>query len=748
MLRRIGHYRITQKLGEGGMGEVFAAHDERLDRPVAIKMIRRGVPDASARERLWREARSAASVNHPNICQLYEVGEEEGELFIAMELLEGDSLAARLAKSPLSFSDAAQTTLGILAGLDPLHRRGLLHRDLKPANVFLTPHGVKLLDFGLALAVRETAEQETRLTIPGMVVGTPHYVAPEQLSGRPADPRSDLFAVGAILFEMLTGKQAFTGNSPMDVFHAVMHDEPPVLGGSAGVASLDRIIHHALAKDPEHRYPSAEAMANDLRAALLLGDTSSQMVPARPIRRLIVLPFRILRSDPETDFLAFSLPDAISSSLAGLDSLVVRSTLAAPRFQGETPDLGEIATKTDVDIVITGTLLRAGDHVRVNTQVVEVRGGALIWSQTSQVALGELFQLQDALTHRIVESLAVPLSVRDRRTLEQDVPANAQAYEYYLRANQLGHQSAQWLVVRDLYLRCLEHDPGYAPAWARLGRIYRVLGIFTGEDVPGNLQRAEHAFRRALEINPDLSLAHNLYTNLEVELGHAKEAVLRLLGRARARAGDAELFAGLVQACRYCGLLEASVAAHGLARRLDPNIRTSVNHAHLMLGDYPRSIETNVEDPPVVNALALDLMGRKDEAIDLLAGLEQKPMPGLVGMWIKALRSLLQDRGVEFRGLMDSLLESWHLRDPCALFYVARMLARAGDTSRALAKLRDVVGAGFWCFSFMARDPWLDRLRGHEDFRAILRLAEAGEREARTAFIAAGGEQILHLSRN
>jgi FlgO protein len=278
------------------------------------------------------------------------------------------------------------------------------------------------------------------------------------------------------------------------------------------------------------------------------------------------------------------------------------------------PDLRALAEQVDVDIVLTGTLMRAGDQLRVNAQLVEAPGGAVLWSLTSQVPLGDVFQLQDALAQRIVGSLALPLSARDQRLLKHDVPATAKAYEFYLRANKLGYDPKQWAVTRDLYLQCLEEDPSYAPAWARLGRIYRVLGMYTERNSQELYRQAESAFKRALELNPQLPLAHNLYTYLEVELGGAREAMLRLLERAQGRAGDPELFAGLVQACRYCGLLEDSVAAHNEARRLDPEIRTSVAHSYLMLGDFTRAIETNVEDPPTLNALALQLSGGPREA--------------------------------------------------------------------------------------------------------------------------------------
>jgi len=331
-------YRIVRKLGEGGMGEVYAAHDERLDRPVAIKRLRPDRSDGQERERLWREARAAASVNHPNICQLYEIDSEGDELFLAMELLDGEPLSARLTRGALPVGEAGQIGLSVLGALAALHLKGIVHRDLKPSNIFLAQHGVKLLDFGLARPL--TAGKD--LTIPGMVMGTPRYMAPEQIEGGVVDARSDLFVLGAVLYEMVAARPAFNGNSVFAVARAITSEEPAALGGSASVVALDRVIHRALRKRPDDRYQTAAAFAQELRAALLAMDSAS-ISPVRPITRLVVMPFRVLRPDPSIDFLAFSLADAVSSALSGLGSVVVRSTAAASRFATDTPDLAGLA---------------------------------------------------------------------------------------------------------------------------------------------------------------------------------------------------------------------------------------------------------------------------------------------------------------------------------------------------------------------------------------------------------------------
>src|SRR5207249_6053659 len=267
--------------------------------------------------------------------------------------------------------------LGVLAALSALHARTIVHRDLKPSNVFLTPHGVKLLDFGLARPQPERSLSSTGgLTRTGIVIGTPRYMAPEQMTGEAVDARTDLFALGAIMFEMLAGRPAFGGRTVVDILHATLYEQPPALTGSPAVAALDRVIRRALAKRPAERPASADVMAEELRAILGVdGDQTPAL--ARALTRLVVLPFRVLRPDPETDFLAFSLPDAIATSLSGIGSLVVRSSATAARFAGEAPDLKALAATADVDRVVMGTLLRSGDQLRAATQLVEAPGRTL-----------------------------------------------------------------------------------------------------------------------------------------------------------------------------------------------------------------------------------------------------------------------------------------------------------------------------------------------------------------------------------
>jgi TolB-like protein len=462
--------------------------------------------------------------------------------------------------------------------------------------------------------------------------------------------------------------------------------------------------------------------------------------PAK-MTRLIVLPFTMLRPDAETEFLAFSLPDALTATLAGLESLVVRSSSAAARFVGAAADPKHVAREADVDVVVTGMLLRAGGDVRVTTQLADASTGTLLWSNIAQAPLGDLFRVQDELTQRIVDSLALPLTARERHGLKRDVPANAAAYEYFLRGNQLSHDSRQWSVARDLYVRCVEEDPQFAPGWARLGRMHHVMGKYLETGTRESLEQADAAFRRALELNPGLPLAHKMLAQLDVDLGRVHDAMTRLIGRGPS--ADPEVLAGLVTACRCCGLLDASDAAHGRALALDPKIRTSVGHTWFLQGDYKRVAALGVSGYPYIVPMSMAEVGRRDEAIAVIREVEPKAPPRIRD-FVTAARTLLEGDAKESLAAIGRVTRS-EFRDPEGLFYLARHLAHLDQHDAALALLERIIGGGFFCLPALERDPWLDPLRQNPAFLTLLRRAEGLHRAAAEAFAGLHGPQVLGL---
>ncbi|MGD0778741.1 MAG: winged helix-turn-helix domain-containing protein [Candidatus Solibacter sp.] len=481
------------------------------------------------------------------------------------------------------------------------------------------------------------------------------------------------------------------------------------------------------------------------RGAAAASSTRTEEAAAERVMRFIALPFRLVHGDERIDFLGRSLPEAISASLAGLRSMTVRSSLLAARFAEGEPDPRRIAQEADVDLLLAGTIVCDGDQLRVSAELVQAPTGTLLASYICQTSRDSIFEVQESLVHRIVEALMLRLTERERRTLNHDVPGSARAYEFYLRANHLQRERTvdNIVMARDLYRECVEEDPNYAAAWARLGRCYRFLEKF-GEEGPESLELAQWAFHRAFALNPDLSIAHNLYTQIEADLGNAQAAMVRLLAHAETHPNDPELFAGLVQSCRFCGLLEESVTAHRRARRLDSKAVTSVAHTFFLKGDYEQALESyDAAAGYYLDAAILAVTGREAEAAGLLG---RRHWSGVRAGWMRALiaslaASLEGDRAKSLDLVRGALAQP--ARDPEVKFYLARHLARDGAHAEALETIRDLVMEGFACSAALQRDAWLRPLSRQPGFQDVLDAVLGREAEARAAFLAANGDRVL-----
>lgn len=730
----LAHYEIQRRIGAGGMGMVYAAVDKRLERPVAIKVMHEGLEDAGLRERLWREARAAAATQHPGVCQVYEVGEHEGRLFIVMELLQGQTLEDRLQYGRMEPDEAVRIGLALLDTLAALHRRQLLHRDIKPSNVFLLDDGrTKLMDFGLVRPSPRVGDGDpdaTALTRPGIGVGTPGYMSPEQALGEELDERSDLFAVGVVVYEAIHGKRPFRGGNAIEIMNAVLKERPAPLRGSPFVEALSRIVLRAMARNREDRYPDAESMARDLRA-LRTGSTASQAVPTpTAVTRLAVLPFRMLRPDPERDFLGPSLADAITLSLTGIESLVVRSTLASARFAREEADLERLGGELDVDVVLSGTLLVAGERCRATAQLVETPSGRIRWTEVVDVSSRDIFELQDTLSHRIVESLQLPLTERERGGLSHDVPASPSGYELFLRANELAKPDVDPPVARDLYVRALEVDPHFAPAWARLANCYRLLGKYFPQARDQNYARAEEALARAFELRADFPAAALVRAHIDLDRGRPEEALAYLLDLVERNANDVSGYTGLVTALRYVGMLDESLRAHERVKQLDPNARTSVSYTYVLLDDLERAVAESPE-PDMLLAFSWVRKGDRARGIEAMERVNRGSAKSGRRAGIEHMLGAL--RGEE-HALAELITFFREFPDPEGRTHGALFLATIEHDDLALETLHEALEGGYFPLG-AASYPALARYEGNPRFEKLLqyarnRVAKAKERFA------------------
>ncbi len=555
----ISHYKILSKLGEGGMGVVYKAEDLRLKRTVALKFLHPELTrDDEVKARFIHEAQAAASLNHPHICTIYEIDEHEGQSFIAMEFIEGEGLNDRIQRGPFSIDDCLSFTNQIGEGLHEAHEKGIVHRDIKPGNIMMTSKGqAKILDFGLA-----RLGAQTKITKADTTLGTAAYMSPEQASGKEVDRRTDIWSLGVVLYEMVTGARPFTGEYEPAVVYSILHDNPePVTSRRSNVPmELERIVGKALSKNPSERYPHVEDMLVDLRALrsatqnrvapqprkatakgkrnkILMAGAAAGIVavialaiaflprwfgsprtPQQPLvpdnrKLIVVLPFENLGA-PEDEYFANGTTDAITARLASVSGLGVISRQSAMQYKKTTKTIRQIGSELGVDYILEGTVQRErpGDptsRVRVIPQLIRVADDTHVWAQTYDENMTEVFRVQSDIAEKVATQLDVALLEPERRAIEKRPTENLAAYEAYLQGwdyyYTFGGVADAELSVQ-LFENAVALDPQFAEAWAGLATAYHEL--YWSYDRPGAHTHETEAAKRAQELAPDLPETH------------------------------------------------------------------------------------------------------------------------------------------------------------------------------------------------------------------------------------------------
>ncbi len=628
--QRLGPYEIVSPLGAGGMGEVWRGRDTRLGREVAVKVLPQDLArDPDRLRRFEQEARAASALNHPNILVLFDVGTEAGTPYLITELLEGESLRRILeAQQGVPLRKALDWAAQIARGLAAAHERGIVHRDLKPANVLVTRDGrVKILDFGLAKlqqpgALSEDEETRTRqaATEPGIALGTMGYMAPEQVRGQAADHRGDLFALGCILYELLTGKRAFQRESRADTMSAILRDDPPELGSDASgrqvPPSVERLMRHCLEKNPEARFQSASDLAFDLDAIALESATVSrpaEWAPAAPPaanRRLLVaavvalavlgailssvlllrtqtpaptvgasiavLPFVDLSPDRDQEYFADGLAEELLGVLAKVPQLRVVGRTSSFAFKGRNEDLRTIGQKLDVATVLEGSVRKSGDRLRITAQLVNIADGFHLWSETYDRTLTDVFAVQDEIAGAVVEALKVQLLPGERPASAQQRTANPEAYNQFLLGRYLASRGGvdDARLSLEAYEKAVTLDSTFAGAYAALALAQLNLAEETGAsaaELAEGQRRAQESADRALALDPDDALGYQVRGSMRRRLSWDWAGALTDFERALALdPGESGIHRNLGYVLGNLGRLPEGIAAAKKATELDP----------------------------------------------------------------------------------------------------------------------------------------------------------------------------------
>jgi len=748
----VGSYRIVAWIGAGGMGEVYRAHDTKLDRPVALKLLPPNVAaDADRLRRFHTEARAASSLNHPNILVIHDFGNLDARPFIVSEFVDGETVRRRLERGTLPVREAVGVAMQIASALAAAHARGIAHRDIKPDNVMVRTDGfVKVLDFGLAKLVAGSADEATTVrTQPGLAIGTPHYMSPEQAEGKDVDERSDIFSLGVMLYELTTGTRPFTGDSNLSVLSSILRDAPrPLTDVNPSLpAGLQRIVNRCLAKDRHRRYQAADDLRRDLEdleQSLRSGELSVAAVPERArvedskpaIDSLAVLPFANAAADPDAEYLSDGITESLINRLSQIPSLRVVPRSTAFRYKGRDVDPVKAGKQLKVQALLTGKVHQRGDLLSVQAELVDVRQNAQLWGDRFNRRGADLLSVEDEIAEQIVENLRLTLTGEERARLARRDTENTDAYHLYLKGRYYWSKRTPPDLKKsiDYFEAAIAKDAGYALAYTGLASAYVVMTVFD-IDAPTDLfTKAKAAVLHALEVDSNLAeaLAELCLVRgcLDRDWDGAEDACRRGTQRRPGYWLAHDHYAMMLAAH---GRFDEAIAEVRKGQALEPLsvvVHHHVSWVHLLARRYDVAIaecRTAIDmDPnfPMVHmwlGVALEQEGLYDEAIASLERAVALTRGASIAVGALGHALAVAGRTDEARRHLSELQQPTPGRY-IQHYGVALILAALGDTVEALRSLdlayRD---HSFWLAYWANGDPRLDTLRHDHRFKTLLR---------------------------
>jgi serine/threonine protein kinase/Flp pilus assembly protein TadD len=707
--KTLGHYRILEKIGEGGMGAVFQAEDLTLRRPVALKFLpSEQATDPAAHQQLLKEARAASRLNHPNIATVYEVGEASGTPFIAMELVQGESLKQILQRGPLQRTQLFEVARQVAEGLNEAHQAGVLHRDVKPGNIMLDSKGrVKILDFGLAMfAGKERTQGEaaetfiTRTATQWSTGGTVPYMSPEQLRGDPTDARSDIFSYGVMLYECLSGHRPFRGETSIDVLHAILRQPlPPLRNFVADVPQdWEQLIEQCLEKSPERRFRTMQEVLRALPRATATG--------ARAEKSLAVLYFENLSGAKEDEYFRDGITEDVTTELSRINELTLFPRSAVLAFRDKPITAPQVGQQLGAAFILEGSLRRAGNRLRITAQLVETHTGHTVWADRFDREMKDVFEVQDEIARSISQALRIKLSPQEEKAIARKPTESAQAYDYYLRGRQYFHQFRRkgFDFARQMFARAIVIDPRYARAYAGVADCCSFLYMYwdSSED---NLNEAEAASSKALELDPELAEAHaasGLAFALKKNFDEAQkefETAIRL---------DPKLYEAYYFYARTSfqrGDLTKAVDLYEKASRINPDDYQAVSLSVAIYHGLGRIEEAEATERRALELAEKHIELHPDDARALYLG------AGILARIGKNQQSFEWAR----RAL------SIDPEETSILYNVACVYALLGRTEDALGCLEKVMAHGTFYKNWAEKDSDLDSLRSDPRFQALLK---------------------------